>query len=314
MTADQIAEFFPRQGEFTRPDWSAIRDLLGILGEGLSDSEHKEAWTDAAMTWARRLAHDFGGDYLATESLKFICVSELEISDVRRVLRFAEHAEVCSRKFLGDVAWQGHYKHVLILLPEQDDYDHYIAQFYPDGSYAASLGVQINAGYPHIVVHFVEWHEALTTLVHELAHACVSHLPLPNWLNEGVALTLEKKIGDVPPPERLANAQAVWSIQSGWTPPLMWSELAERHHGFWNEENIQGFWAGTSFFEPGTPNELSYSLAEVLVDLIAQDGDHWLEFLTRAQWTDAGQTAALDCFGKGLEEIAGTLARARGVH
>jgi hypothetical protein len=305
MTTDQVAELFPRAGEFTRPDWAGIRDLIRLLGENLSEPECRETWANVAMTWATRLAEDFGGNYRAVESPNFICLSELEAPDVRRVLRFAEHAESSIRTYLGYVAWQGDYKHLVILLTEQDDYDHYVAQFYTEGSYAATLGLQINAGYPHLVVHFVAWHEGLTTLVHELAHACVSHLPLPRWLDEGVAQALAKKVGDVPPPARLTDAQAIWSIQSGWTPPLMSGELAERHHEFWNEENIQGFWAGTSFFEPGESNELSYSLAEVLVNLIAQDYGEWLEFLTQAQWDDAGQTAALDCFGTGLGEIAG---------
>jgi hypothetical protein len=306
MTAEQVAEFFPRENGFTRPDWEGINALLKLQGGVSTSAEWQEANTDAVMTWATRLAEDFGGGYRATQSPNFICVSELETPDLRRVLRFAEHAEGSIRKFLGEVAWRGHYKHLLILLTEQDDYDHYIAQFYPEGVHAASLGQHINHGYPHIVVHFIDWHEALITLTHELAHGSVNHLDLPLWLDEGVAQTLAKQVGDVPPPASLTDAQAIWSIQSNWTPPLIWGELAERHHEFWNEENIQSFWAGTLFHDPGDPNELSYSLAEVLVNLIAQDYGHWLEFLTRAEWDDAGQTAALDCFGKGLGEIAGT--------
>jgi hypothetical protein len=39
-------------------------------------------------------------------------------------------------------------------------------------------------------------------------------------------------------------------------------DARDRHLSFWNAENIQRFWAGKSFYEPGEPNELSYSLAQ----------------------------------------------------
>ena len=91
-----------------------------------------------------------------------------------------------------------------------------------------------------------------------------------------------------------------------WVPPLMWEELAGRHHAFWNEENIQSFWAGTSFEENQESQELSYSLAEVLVHLPGENREAFLEFVSRAQFDDAGLTAALDCRGVCLGERAGT--------
>ena len=86
----------------------------------------------------------------------------------------------------------------------------------------------------------------------------------------------------------------------------MWGELAERHHAFWNEDLIQSFWAGTSFQEGGDATELSYSLAEVFVHLLSEDRATFLEFLSRAHYDDAGQTAALDCFGQSLGDVAAT--------
>jgi hypothetical protein len=88
----------------------------------------------------------------------------------------------------------------------------------------------------------------------------------------------------------------------------MWHELAERHFAFWNEENFQPFWAGTSFFQPGDPNQLSYSLDEVCVKLLSEKGDatSFGAFLEAARSDDAGQTAALDVLGVDLGEIAGT--------
>jgi hypothetical protein len=88
----------------------------------------------------------------------------------------------------------------------------------------------------------------------------------------------------------------------------MWHELAERHIGFWTEKNIQSFWAGTSFCEPGDANQLSYSLAEVFVKLLSEKGDRQAlcAFLQAANQDDAGQTAAIDILSADLGQIAET--------
>lgn len=298
-------QFAREGGSFTRPDWRAFWKWLDEQGPR-SASDREDLVAEVTRDWAACLAEELGGNYRVHETKHYLCIAELPEAEVARALRFAEHAETRVHDFLGDVAWRGHARHLLLLIHEEDDYDSYVAQFYDEGTYSASIGIAINDGYPHIAVHFVDWHQALKTLVHELSHACVTHLNLPRWLDEGIAQTIEKRVGDVPPPEYMTDAEAIWSIQSGWIPPVMWGELAERHHEFWNEENIQSFWAGTIFSEPGDATELSYSLAEVLVNLIAQDFGNWLDFVSRAQWGDSGQTAALDCFGTGLGEIAGT--------
>jgi len=88
--------------------------------------------------------------------------------------------------------------------------------------------------------------------------------------------------------------------------PFLDHELQERHLAFWNAENIQEFWAGLSFQEPGDSNELSYSLAEILLHLLLEKGGDWGAFLKQAQWADAGQTAALDCVDADLGPMVAT--------
>ena len=300
---EEIRKHFHHDGPFVRPDWGA---LSTFIEQHVPREEQNQAWDDAVELWTAALAENLGGDYRLTKSQRFICLSDRDEATTQWMVRFAERAEQKIRGVLRELAWGREHKHVFLALTDEDDYDSYVSQFYSEGTFATSIGVQIRTGLPHIVLHFIEAREALTTLAHELSHACVSHLPMPNWLDEGVAVTLQRFIGDVPPPESLSTVQAVWNIQSGWTPPVLWDELADRHHAFWNEQTIQSFWAGTSFFEPGDASELSYSLAEILLHLIAQDYGNWLDFLARAHRDDAGQTAALDCFGLGLGEVAGT--------
>jgi hypothetical protein len=124
------------------------------------------------------------------------------------------------------------------------------------------------------------------TIVHELCHNCVHHLPVPGWVNEGVAVTLERKI----------SREIIADLRDG----IMDADLAQRHHAFWNEENIQEFWAGTTFYMKDEAQALSYSLAEVLVHKLSGDHRLFLDFLASAHYDDAGQTAALDVLGINL--------------
>lgn len=297
-----ITQHFATDGDFTRPNWDTIGNCIAQL----PTEDQSGAWDEAVTLWATALADDLGGNYRLTGSENFLCVSDRDDATARWLVRIGEHAEKRIRETLRQLAWGDSRKHFLLIITDQDDYDSYVSQFYDEGTFAASIGLHIRTGMPHIVVHFIDAAEALSTLSHEMSHACVSHLPLPRWLDEGVAMTLQKMIGDIPPPESMSNVQAIWNIQSNWSAPVLWGELAERHHEFWTEENIQGFWAGTTYLEPGDASELSYSLGEILLNLITQDHKNWLDFLASAHHDDAGQTAALNCFGVGLGEIAGT--------
>jgi hypothetical protein len=81
-------------------------------------------------------------------------------------------------------------------------------------------------------------------------------------------------------------------------------ELAAAHDAFWNEQNIQEFWAGKTFHQPGEGNTLSYSLAEILVTLLEENRDDFLQFVEHADYHDAGQDAALGFLGKSLGDAA----------
>ena len=124
-------------------------------------------------------------------------------------------------------------------------------------------------------------------LVHELVHNSVVHLRLPLWLNEGLAVVLDR-------------AAAVWRQT------ILDHDLRDRHLAYWNAENIQKFWSGVSFGDPGDSNELSYSLAEIVVNLLVGQSKEFGAFLKQAHWDDAGQTAALDVLGADLGQTAGT--------
>jgi hypothetical protein len=91
----------------------------------------------------------------------------------------------------------------------------------------------------------------------------------------------------------------------GFYTPILDGDLAERHHEFWTTERLQEFWKGAAF-DDSQANELSYSLAEILIELAAQEGKDFAGFLAHATFKDGGIAAAKEYLGKSLGELAGT--------
>jgi len=69
--------------------------------------------------------------------------------------------------------------------------------FYPEeGEFDLSSGMYINEGYGHFVFPAQDINFAEPIAVHELTHVCVVHLPIPLWLNEGMAVLMEDVLAD----------------------------------------------------------------------------------------------------------------------
>jgi len=270
---------------FSRPDWKVISKAI----EGLASTEGRRlAWDDVILQWAKKLAGELGGNYRISKSGKCVLVSSLDTAPANRLLRSTRSAIDKIQESLRGIAWKNFEGlHLIVLLDEEDDYYQYLSEFYPEGEHPATTGVHIHRGFPHIACLFHGETSAAQVISHELVHHSIHHLRVPRWLHEGLAMTIE----------RMMNSQRVQMLSD---------DLPERHHRFWNEKTIQGFWAGTSFGEPGEPVQLSYSLAEVLLHLLARNREDFLAFVETVDYYDAGQTAALDCLGTCLGEAAGT--------
>lgn len=291
---------------FHRVEWDVVR--LWIESQ-LETLDWNMAWTEAATWWAGLLRDDLGGDYLVRQSRETILLCEQTEDISEWLLSYASRAATTIKEELGQTAWKGAFgKHLIIVFTDHDDYYQYVAHHMADGVNPSSGGMCIYSGYTHVALPWTEQLDVANAVIHELAHDCLAHLPLPHWLNEGVAVTLEKAIGAPPRPLGQSDQDAVYGAAINWRPPMMWDELAERHFTFWNEENIQTFWAGTSFYVPGDSNELSYSLAEVFVKLLSERGERraFCGFLEASHREDTGHSASLGIFGTGLGEIAGT--------
>lgn len=276
--------FFHQEG-FSRPNWKIISRAIK---ETIPPESFGDAWSEAATQWVMQVRADLGGKYQVRRSKEFILLSELDAAMGQSILGFAEQTLDSIYEVLKDAAWQwGYGKHVLLLFCDQDDYYQYVAFFSREGVHPASGGCLLRKGYVHIAMPYGNGRHVRPSLAHELAHNSVVHLPLPLWLNEGLAVRFQRAAG-------------------GAQQPMMDSELRDRHLAFWNRNNIQKFWAGVSFDEPGDSNELSYSLAEIMANLMMTHAGDFCAFLKQAQWGDGGQTAALDCLGMDLGQVMGT--------
>jgi hypothetical protein len=270
---------------FSRPDWRLISK---VIRENTTESpDANQAWSEAARQWVEQLKEDLGGDYTVAESGCFLLLAALDEYKRAGILAFAEDTLEHIRERLQGAAWKPkHGKHVIILFAEQDDYYQYVSYFHRDGTHPASGGCLIHKDYVHIAIPY-EPMSLRQTLAHELAHNCVVHLKLPLWLNEGLAQLFQRS-------------------ESTMARPLLDHELNDRHMAFWNPQNIQEFWSGISFQKPGDSNELSYSLAEILLNLLSEYRGDWGGFIKNADWRDAGQTAAIDFLNADLGKVAAT--------
>lgn len=274
---------FERVEGFSRPDWARIR---AFIKQRISAGELSAAWDFAACKWLQQLSKDLGGEARFYHSTHFLCVSDLEPGTTRTLLTYAESVLTVIRSILKTAAWTGYYgPHVLLLFADQEDYYTYISFYHPDGLHPRSGGVFLARGYAHVALPFITPRSAEHTIIHELVHNLLAHLPLPLWLNEGLAVIIERAI------ER--------------RPFLLDQEAVEQHAQHWTEVTIQTFWAGTSFSIPGESNTLSYRLAEILVTLLSEKGAAFIDFIKHADWRDAGLDAALNILATDLGDLAG---------
>ena len=282
---NEVDDAFHFEEGFFRPDWRAIRNAIHQKQGGLIDVNG--AWIEAGRQWMLQLQSDLGGDYQVSESNRFFLVAPVDAEIRIKILNFAEKVLSQIREHLKNAAWNPkHGKHVILLFAEEDDYYQYISYFYPNGNHPRSGGCLIHKDYVHIAAPYDPL-SLRQTLAHELTHNCVVHLRLPLWLNEGLAQTFQHAVATMPH-------------------SLLDHDLRERHLAFWNETTVQGFWAGTSFRKPGESNQLSYSLAEIVIKLLAERQGNWSAFVQQANRADAGQTAAIECLGTDLGDVMAT--------
>lgn len=272
-------ELIPIIESFPRPDWSAIDQ--GI--EELPESEWTHYYTDWATLWLQMTCEVLPKGYKIVESKHFLMVSDQPDRYNKLLIQFFEKALGYIMYHLkGIAADEGFGKHVALIFSDQDTYYQYISYFYEnEGEFPLTGGIFLNREYGHFVFPFLEMYQAEATAAHELTHACLAHLPVPLWLDEGIAVSIENDL-------------------CGTSPLKMSSEDIRKHIAFWNEDTIQEFWNGRSFSRTDDGFNLSYDLARFCVKALSQNYHQFAAFVNTSTFEDSGEAAATEYFGGSL--------------
>lgn len=284
---DLVAPFLETRFGFPRVDWARAAQAMG--SEGVLPPATRDR---LVAGWLEHVVLDKGEGARCLPGVKFHLVEVPADERAQHVLRWAEEAQAfLSRKLEGIAAPHASPLPLLLFARIEDFVDWVHDHEAPDEEHelASASGMFINGPCPHVAAPYGPQLEA--TLVHELAHALVHHLPLPAWLNEGIAVAM----------------QWLWALQSP-APPIFASATAftaedireQRQH--WNEATIQLFWSGRAFRDPNLQC-VAYPLAHLLVTRLASNYDRLLLFANAALFGDAGAAAFSNTYGEPLSQL-----------
>ena len=257
-------------------DWGRIDEDAPVGMDAVATHIHR---TSAAKEWLEALNQQLGEHYRITESADFLLLSNLMDRPGEVFLASCQRLLSRINRSLGELAVeQNQGKHVVMVFADQQDYYAYVSHYYPDdGEYAMSSGMFIKAGYGHFVMPLEIIDAMEPVIAHELTHCLLQHLPIPAWLNEGLAVNTEHTLY----PQLAAPGAQMYFPH----------EIAAQHAAYWNEESIQAFWSGKSFLTADDGNRLSYDLAKKITALAAGDERAFRKFVVAAQMSDGGLAA-----------------------
>jgi len=276
---------FPLAAHITRVnalpyvDWKAVEFWTAALPV----DQQAHAWSTCVTAWLLHLKEDLGSQYRLDEAGKALLLSTLEPTLARITLQFMERTSSRILRLLEGVAAVGDGRSVLIAFDDEDTYYRYVAYYYPEkGEFAFSGGMFIDSGLAHFVTVKSDLRSVEPTIVHEMTHASIAHLPLPLWLNEGLAVNTERALTQ--PSRPLYPAE----------------EMHRKQVAFWGVREIQQFWSGSSFARSDDGSMLSYDLAQIMVEHMAKDWETFRAFVTTADRADSGRAAARTHLGVDL--------------
>src|SRR5262245_37775954 len=130
---------------------------------------------------------------------------------------------------LGDVAaaqWSGPL--VMLLFADAEGYCRYVSPFDQERAYFRSGAMCFTEGYLHIALRPYPLETLQSTMLHEMTHACLAHLTLPLWLEEGITQLVEEA----------GTGQSRFFIDG---------KIAVEMRRYWQEHGLGDFWWGGGF-------------------------------------------------------------------
>jgi hypothetical protein len=283
VSAFSLSPHLAHCGGYPLLDWEAVGSWVDAFE---SDHLRHEAWNAAAHAWLLHMKTALGKTFELRASRHAMLLSSLDPNISRATLDYMERTLQRVVKVLDGIGLVPSLGRDLLLVFDDDEsYYRYISCYYPDaGEFAFSGGMHIDSGCSHYVTVKNDLRLMEPIIAHEMTHGCLGHLPLPAWLNEGLAVNIEQRIAPTP---------------SAFTP----LQLHGKHRAFWGEREIQEFWSGKSFLRIDDGGLLSYALARLVVEQLSRDWELFKRFALAADGADAGAAAAKEHLGVDLGEF-----------
>lgn len=283
-----LAEHISQSNGLPIVDWAAVEAWVSSIQVA---EVQTLAWGTCERVWLQHFQAALGPSYRLVEDGEAVLLSTLEPNVARATLEFMGKTLQRIVRLLDGVAHVPEWgKDILVVFDDDDAYYSYVAHYYPEqGEFAGSSGMYVNAGCAHFVTVKSDLRAIEPVIAHELTHGCVAHLPLPAWLNEGIAVNMEHRLSP--------------SGQPMFTP----QQMHDQHLRFWGDEEIQEFWSGQSFLRNDDGCMLSYDLARIIVAQMSSDWPTFQSFVLAADLRDGGAAAAREHLGVELGAYASAL-------
>lgn len=273
-------------------DWAAAQAWVDRIEPGDAQAS---AWSACELAWLEHFRAALGGAYRIDHQGSAVLLSTLDRNVASATLSFVNKTLQRVTRVLDGVANTHEWgKDILVVFDDDETYYRYVAYYYSEaGEFAGSGGMFIHGGCGHFATVKADLRSIEPVIAHELTHSCLSHLPIPAWLNEGLAVNTEHRL--CPPPSDVFGSRP--SPQ----------QMHLRHQKFWGTSEIQEFWSGKSFLRTDEGNELSYDLARILVSQFASEWEQFRAFVLAANMADGGASAAAEHLGVELGGVAAAL-------
>lgn len=244
---------WPTHDGLTHPNWELIDYWFS---DSVPEAELDAVWTAIADHWLQRLITELGNGYDLYSLDDYRLVGNEGEATANHFLRFAQRSVRKTLSLLPQIASDdGPGTQVTLLFSDQDAYYRYTDRYYADmdkDAFGGSAGMCVRSGFTHIVINRCERWERERTIAHEYAHALLSHLAPPRWVEEGLVQLVETAVMDEP----LAGLTV---------------DMIHEHIDFWDDDTLAEFWTGESFHRPDEGQHLSYQLALWMANELMRD-------------------------------------------
>lgn len=269
-----LPQFFIRHENMPMLDSHRLADWLK---DNVAAEFHSAIWEEVKRAWLLHVRDALGAGFQVTESKTALLLSSLNPNMAGTTANFMSNALEQVRGLLDGIAQAPHGdKDILIVFDDAESYYRHLSFFYPAAAaHGLSRGMYIRAGIRHFVAVKTDLYAIQPVMAHEMTRNCLAHLPLPLWLDVGIAVNAERQ---------LVNKKSCGGCGS--------QQLHHKLLAYWDEREIQEFWSGASFQRADEGLQLSYELARIMVELLAKDWQLFRSFVTHACADDAGDAAA----------------------